>query len=58
MSAPDRQAGLDAARPDAQPVPEIDIWNPPPDGGRLRLSNRMLQPEPLPDPLPELELEL
>ena len=24
---------------------------------RLRLSNRMLPPEPLPDPLPEMELE-
>ena len=59
MSAPDPQAGLDAARPDAQPViPETDIWNPLPDGGRLRLFNRMLPPEPLPDPLPEMELEI
>jgi hypothetical protein len=58
MSTRDPQADLDAARPEAQPVLEIDIWNPAPDGGRLCLSNRMLLPEPLPDPLPEMELEL
>ena len=57
MSTPDPHVGLDAARPDARPVPETDIWNPPPDGGRLRLYKAMPPPEPLPDPLPELELE-
>ena len=58
MSTPDPQAGLDVTRPDAQPVLETDIWNPPPDSGRLRLFKAMPPPEALPGPLPEMELEL
>ena len=57
MSAPDRQADLDAARPDAEPVYETDIWNPLAADGPLQvLHSRMLEPEPLPEP--ELEAEL
>ena len=56
MSTPNPQAGLAAAQPDAQPaIYETDIWNPPPDGGRLRLFKPMPAPEPLPEPQPEPE---
>ena len=42
MSTPNPQADLAAALPDAQPaIYETDIWNPPPDGGRLRLFKPM-----------------
>jgi hypothetical protein len=57
MSAPEPQAGLDAARLDAQPVYETDIWNPLAADGPLQvLHSRMPEPEPLPEP--ELEAEL
>ena len=58
MSTPNPQANAAAAQPDAQPTTYVtEIWNPPPDDGRLRLFKPMPPPEPLPDPLPEPEIE-
>ena len=59
MSTPNPQADLEAVQPGAEPVYETDIWNPLAADGHLQvLHSRMLEPEPLPDSLPESELEL
>ena len=59
MSTLNPQADLEAVQSGAEPVYETDIWNPLAADGHLQvLHSHTLEPEPLPDSLPESELEL